>query len=256
MSRHHHDEIDRAVHVAHRAATAGHLTEPDRLTRLLYRRWFLGVAGPRGAQVPAQRRRAGGASPSEAHTPNAQAQAYAQPWRTWGPAWPERTTRGADLVRLHLSCAPHTSLHALAAVAARARTWDHPWLLTSRAVNQAVPQPDATLLLLPVDALDDLRRELELLVDEVQPFLAGTVPALTLKVARGVTLAQNPGDGRGFGEHRCALIAEAVLGSLHRPHHERVRRTLRAFAAAQVDPDHPYRALGATWSWSRRRIAA
>ncbi len=71
-----------------------------------------------------------------------------------------------------------------------------------------------------------------------------------------MSVAQNPADGRSYGEHRCSLIAGAVLAHRDAPHREVVERTLAAFRTAQVDPRRPYRALGATWDWDRRVLAA
>jgi hypothetical protein len=244
MSHRHHEEIDRAVLLARKAVGGGRVDDPAKLTRLLYRHWFLGrrPLATVPAQVPQQRRSQPGT---------------AQPWRTWGRLWTEdRTCRGSDLVRLYLSCAPHTSLHAVAAVTAAARDWDHPWLLTSRALHQPVAGPDATVLYLPVDALDELRRPVEELLADLKPFLASTVPALTLEVARGAALAQNPADGRSYGVHRCSLVAATVLANRSHHHREVIERTFAALRQAGVDPQRPYRALGARWEWGARVRAA
>jgi hypothetical protein len=245
MNHRPYDDIDRAVLLARRAAVSGRIDRPEALTRFLYQRWYLGK-GPTPqadrAPVPAQR--------TASSTPPV------GPWRTWGPAWEERSCRGDELLRMYLSCAPRTSLHVVGAVAAHAQDWHHPWLLSSRAMTQPVPTPDATVLYLPVAALDELRRPLTAMVEDLSPFLGTAVPALTLRVARGVSLAQNPADGRSFGEHRCALVAGAVLTSLRRGHREIVERTLAAFRRAGVDPQAPYRAVDATWEWAPQRLVS
>jgi len=242
MTTRHHDEIDRAVLIARRAATAGRVHGRDRLTRLLYQRWYLGRP-PSPGVVPAQREAA-------------ERTGRALPWRSWSPGWATRQCRGADLMRLYLSCAPHTSLHAVTVVTDRAAGWAHPWLLTSRSLAQPVAGPDSTCLLFPVRALDDLAGEVDALVGDLQPLLAPTTPALTLRIGRGAGLAQNPADGRSFGAHRCAVIAEAVLADPGARHREAVESTLRALRRAQVDPQQPHRALGASWAWARAARAA
>jgi hypothetical protein len=256
MSHRHHEEIDRAVLLARKAVGGGRVDDPAKLTRLLYRHWFLGrrPLATVPAQVPQQRRNRPAARPADASSSHA---GSTQPWRTWGRLWTEdRPCRGSDLVRLYLSCAPHTSLHAVAAVTAAARDWDHPWLLTSRTLHQPVPGPDATVLYLPVDALDELRRPVEEMLAELRPFLASTVPALTLEVARGAALAQNPADGRSYGIHRCSLVASTVLANRSHHHREVIERTFAAMRDAGVDPQRPYRALGARWEWDARVRAA
>jgi hypothetical protein len=245
MSHRPYDDIDRAVLLARRAAVSGRLDRPEALTRFLHQRWYLGKlptpAEERG-QVPAQRTGAAGAAVG--------------PWRTWSPLWEARSCRGQELVRLYLSCAPRTSLHVVGAVGAHAQEWGHPWLLSSRAMSQAVPSPDATVLYLPAAALEELRAPITRMIEDVRPFLGTTVPALTLRIAPGVALAQNPADGRPFGEHRCALVAGTVLTNLRRGHREIVDRTLTAFRRAGVDPQAPWRALDATWDWAPQRTAS
>ncbi|HSV37781.1 MAG TPA: T3SS effector HopA1 family protein [Nocardioidaceae bacterium] len=233
MSYRHVDEIDKAVHVARKALSLGHLRRPDRLTRFLYQRWYLGLSSQQ-AEIPAQR----------SHV-----------WQAWSRDWTDQHSRaGSDLVRLYLTCAPHTSLHAIGLVSDRATTWDVPWRLTSTAMNQAVPAADATVLYLPLEALPQMRPELEELVGDLQPFLANAVPALTLRIARGASLAQNPADGRSFGEHRCGLVARSVIESQNFHHREQVVRTMRTFAAAGIDPKRPY--LESAGSWDRPWVFA
>jgi hypothetical protein len=254
----HQAEIERAVLLGRRALRARVVDGPDQLTRLLHRRWFLGLA-PGGAAGP---RPPGPGAPHRVPAPGVPAARSAtDSWRTWGRHWSEgRSCRGQDLVRLFLACAPHTSLHAVSAVVAHARDWDAPWLLSSRALQQAVPRPDATVLYLPVDAVAELRDPLGRMLDQLDPFLASTVPALTLRVGRGASLGQNPADGRPFGAHRCSVIAAAVHAHRDAAPAELYRRTLAALRAEGIDPHAPYRALGSTWEWprpgARRTVAA
>jgi hypothetical protein len=248
MNRRSHDDLERAVLLARRAMAAGSLSRPEALTRFLYQRWYLGRTGE-GAVRPTSL--ADGAGP--ARVP-AQRGAVG-PWRTWNQAWEERTARGADLLRVYLASAPHTSLHVVGAVAAHAQDWEHPWLLSSRAMSQPVPAADATVLYVPLAALPDLRAPLVGLVEDVRPFLAETLPAMTLKIAHGASVAQNTADGRAFGEHRCALIAGTVITHARRSHRETLDRLRSALRRAGIDPHAPYRALGSDWAWEVRKAA-
>ena len=240
-----HQEIDRAVMLARRAVSAANLEEPGPLTRFLYQHWYLGRGSD--ATVPRQVAARDTAERSPRLTP------ATPPWRTWGPHWnDDRECHGADLVRLFLACAPHTALHAVAAVTAHAQQWEHPWLLTSRALGQAVPSADSTVLYLPAESLDDLHDHVEAMLTDIRPFLATTVPALTLRVGRGASLAQNPADGRPFGQHRCSLVAGTVLANRGAPHGKLVDEVRETFRRAGVDPQRPYRALGSEWQWARQ----
>lgn len=243
MSQRHLRDLDRATVLALRTLVLRPEATPDALTRMLHQRWWLGLGQPAPvlhAQRTADRR---------GHGP-------CPPWRTWGDRWDHAAHVGDDLVRLYLACAPGTGLQTVAAVTDRARRWDEPWLLTSRALGQQVPRPDATTLVLPTTALETLHGELTRLVAVVAPFLASRAPLLTLHVARGVGLAQNPPLGTSFGEHRCRLVATAVHAHRDAPLPEVQHQVQAAFWKAGVDPRRPYRAAAARWQWHRERMAA
>lgn len=243
MSDRHLRDLDRATVLALRTLTLRPESTPDGLTRMLHQRWWLGLGQP-APVVHAQRtadRRALGPCP---------------PWRTWGERWDHAAYAGDDLVRLYLACAPGTALQTVAAVSDRAQRWDEPWLLTSRALGQQVPRPDATTLLVPVTSLDALRAELEGLIDDLRPFLASRAPLLTLHVTRGVGLAQNPPRGVSFGEHRCRLVATTARAHRDAPLPEVQRQVQAAFWQEGVDPRRPYRRADARWQWHRERLVA
>jgi class II lanthipeptide synthase len=79
--------------------------------------------------------------------------------------------------------------------------------------------------------------------------LGATVPALTHRLAPGLGLAEDPGQGESFGLHRCLLLAEGLVRA-----HESGRRDADArlsviaqrFAEAGLDPDRPYLCAGST----------
>jgi hypothetical protein len=68
-------------------------------------------------------------------------------------------------------------------------------------------------------------------------------PAFTKPLAPGVALAEDPGNGFSFGEHRCRLLAEALIRA-----HEQRRRSLKGRLAVvlerleeeRIDPERPY----------------
>jgi len=215
----HDQDIETAVRTARSTAVGESVRDPGRLGRLLYERWYVAGRATAGPSWVTQGRS----------------------WTASGPA----ATR--TLLRLHLAVLPATALHVLGAVAARADDWDAPWLLTSSALFDDLPRPEGTVLRVPLACLGELRPEVDGLVEDLRPFLAADVPALTLRIGRGAALAQDPGDGRSFGEHRCGLVAAAVLASPRAHHREQVQRTLRGFAAAGIDPRAPYRSHGVGW---------
>lgn len=227
MIHHRHiDELDGAVRIARQAVTTQHVEDADRLSDVLHERWYLGLTSQQ-AGVPASSSRA---------------------WQSWGRLWTDELGGpGSDLVRLHLSVAPRTALHALGIVTRRAQQWEHPWQLTSTALDLELPTPESTVLRLPASALGPLRHEIVDLVEELRPFLALGVPALTLGIGRGASLSEDPADGHTFGEHRCRLVARAVLGNMRVHHREQVSRAMQTFAEAGVDPERPYLERSTTW---------
>jgi hypothetical protein len=225
MFHRHFEELDDAVRTARRAVTTLHLVDPDRLGRVLHDRWYLGLASEQGARPEAR------------------------VWQAWGPRWTADLAGpgGPGLVRLHLSVDPRTALHALGTVTHRAQGWQHPWQLTSTALDGELPAPESTVLRVPAASLLALRAEIVTLVEDLRPFLAAGVPALTLRIGRGASLSENPADGRTFGENRCRLVAAAVIGSMRVHHRAQVDRAIATFADAGVDPERPYLEQRTTW---------
>ena len=78
---------------------------------------------------------------------------------------------------------------------------------------------------------------------ELRPFLGEDVPLFARRFAAGVGIAEDPGTGESFGQHRCRVLAETCwsgfvqgdqrLESLLAEFHQRV-------AAAGTNPDHLY----------------
>ncbi len=63
-------------------------------------------------------------------------------------------------------------------------------------------------------ALADAAAAMALLPDlhrAVSASLRPTTPMFTKRLARGVAIAEDPGDGRSFGQHRCQLVAEGLV---------------------------------------------
>jgi HopA1 effector protein family len=227
MIHHRHmQQIDEAVRFGRRVITARRVRDIDGLSTVLHERWYLGLTSQQ-AGVPASSARA---------------------WRAWGPLWtPELHEARPAQVRLHLSVPRGRALHVLGMVTARARAWAHPWLFTSTALDAELPAPESTVLRLPAEALLPLRHEIAGLVDDLKPFLALGVPALTLTIGRGASLSEDPADGHTFGEHRCALLARAVLDTMGCHHREQVDRTLGVLFEAGVDRERPYLEAGTRW---------
>jgi hypothetical protein len=73
------------------------------------------------------------------------------------------------------------------------------------------------------DSTQDVTALVRRLHREIASELGLRVPALTRRLAPGVGFAEDPGERKSFGQHRCRLLAEAILQA-----HERGKRTLAA----------------------------
>lgn len=96
--------------------------------------------------------------------------------------------------------------------------------------------------------------------------LARQVPAMTLPLAPGLGLAEDPGSGRSYGDHCCHLLAEGLLRAaelgIEHPS-DRADRVVETFAEAGLDPQRPYRRPGSQQehrlppeAWPRSRRSA
>ncbi len=65
------------------------------------------------------------------------------------------------------------------------------------------------------------------------------VPALTKPIAHGIGIAEEPGGGESFGEHRCRLLAEAIVDAGDSAD-ARLAAVRGRFADAQISLDAPY----------------
>ena len=73
------------------------------------------------------------------------------------------------------------------------------------------------------------------------------VPALTRRLAPGLSLAHDPGGGRSFGEHRCTLLAEGLVRAHERGAtmpRDRLEVVRERFAEEGIDLSSPWRMSG------------
>ncbi len=70
--------------------------------------------------------------------------------------------------------------------------------------------------------------------------LAEAAPAFTRPLARGLAVAEPPAGDTRFGEHRCRLLAEAIVAAGQAAAGERLATVRARFATAGLDLDAPY----------------
>jgi hypothetical protein len=79
-----------------------------------------------------------------------------------------------------------------------------------------------------------------------------STPLFALRLAPGVSLAEDPGNGESFGMHRCRLAAQGVWAAWRdgmRGADARLSAVETAFAQAGVDPARPWRGLASPAGW-------
>jgi hypothetical protein len=97
---------------------------------------------------------------------------------------------------------------------------------------------DAAVLYLEREAFRALRADLRTLAGSLRRHLEPAIPAFTLELVPGVGLAEDDGL-RSFGERRCELLAEAIVGAHGAP--APLDAIAETFAHHGVDIDAPYR---------------
>ena len=102
---------------------------------------------------------------------------------------------------------------------------------------------DAAVLYLPIEAFQGVRAMLARVAATMTSLLRPRTPAFTLALAPGVGLAESPATRESFGEHRCGLLADGIVGADERgaaPGAARVEAVIESLAASGVMIDAPY----------------
>ena len=118
-----------------------------------------------------------------------------------------------------------------------------PAALKVGAAAHLLGRPDAAVLYAGVEDAAALTPLLRLCAGELQDSLAARIPPLTLELSRGLAVAEDPGDGQSFGQHRCGLLVRAARSHDHGADDDTLLRAARAaLSSAGIDPVNPHRA--------------
>ena len=118
-----------------------------------------------------------------------------------------------------------------------------PFALKLLGTPGAYPRSDAAVLYISASGYQQLTGHLPGIYRKVRPWLRRSVSALAKPLAPGLGLAEDPGDGSSFGQHRCVLLAgelsrAAVLSATDRA--ERLAAVLSRLKTMGWDPDRLY----------------
>jgi len=126
-------------------------------------------------------------------------------WRTWGDGWPQ-TGPHRDMSRIYL--APRR-VEVARLVHEITRVIPHitdEWALKVATDPAALDRADGVVLYLP----DSCRTDgFDALYDACSEHVRNASPPFTEVLVPGIAWSEDPGDGRSFGEVRCAWLAEA-----------------------------------------------
>ena len=116
-----------------------------------------------------------------------------------------------NVVRLYWNVTPSGAIDLMHLATRQLNAAHVPFQLKVHGNVARVARNDGAVLYLHKQNYEDARGVLEDVHAQVAPSLRAAVPALTKRLAHGVGLAENPGTDLSFGEHRCRLLAEALI---------------------------------------------
>jgi hypothetical protein len=95
----------------------------------------------------------------------------------------------------------------------------------------------------------------------VLPQLRPSTPMFTKHLARGLATAEDPGDGRSFGQHRCQLVAEALVRAFEAgstAFDDSLDAVVARFAEEGLSVRRPWLNAGSreSYPWPSRRLRA
>lgn len=154
-------------------------------------------------------------------------------WRTWGPQWSPARGRTSGL-RMLFSPEMTALGDFVRAATETLIDVEEPWLLACPTLPSRLRHSGSVVLYLPNNP--DLRSRLIVGLD---PYVRIDTPPLCLPVNRGVAIAEHPGNGMTFGEHRCHLIALAIERAAANT--TPLRAIAETFAAHGISPAEPHR---------------
>lgn len=156
---------------------------------------------------------------------------------------PEDDSFGFGLARAYWNVSAEGAPRLVSLLTRRLNRFQIPFRLKVAVLRGEYERTDVAVLYLAkrfFPVFGDLLRDVH---PELRPFLGEEVPLFALPVAPGVGVAEDPGNGESFGQHRCRVLSETcwscfVAGD-QRPE-VLLAEAVRQLAAAGTDPDRPW----------------
>ena len=121
------------------------------------------------------------------------------------------TGDSAALVRLYWNVDAEGAVRLLSLLTRYLNEAGLPFRLKVIADPSGFTRCDAAVLYIRQADYEPVAPDLGRIYAQMRPNLRAATPALTKPLAPGLGLAEDPGQGRGFGQHRCELLAEGLI---------------------------------------------
>jgi hypothetical protein len=157
------------------------------------------------------------------------------------------------LLRVYWNCMPAGAAQLVRLLSVRLNREEIPYRLKLVDNPAAFTRADAAVLYIEPERYDDVAPIVADVYPRMTPHLRAAVPALTLELAPGLGLAEDPGGDESFGTQRCRLLAEGIIQAWEQRRHALEARVLvvaECFAEAGVSFEAPFLNPGSTASYA------
>jgi len=129
-------------------------------------------------------------------------------WYTWGSTAPPP---GPPMLRIYWNCRFEPVAEVVRAVTAVLEDKELPYMLKCPSDAALFGRCDSMVLYVSADVWNAAREGLRAAHQRVAKRLCPDVPRLALRLGPGVAIAEDPADGRSFGESRSRAVADGVI---------------------------------------------
>jgi hypothetical protein len=167
-------------------------------------------------------------------------------WYTWGSAAPPP---GPPMLRVYWNCGPEPVAEVVRAITAVLEEKGLPYMLKCPSDAALFGRCDSLVLYVTQDVWKSAMDGLRAAHRQVEKSLGPDVPRLAMRLGPGVAIAEDPADGRSFGESRSSAVADGVMHVLLSGvvDTEEVIETMAArLIAHDICPAHPYLRSGSS----------
>lgn len=153
----------------------------------------------------------------------------------------EEHSRGSGLVRLYWNISPEGAATLVGLITSRLNRFHVPFRLKCATARSQFTRTDVAVVYLTKRFF---RITAELMLDvhpAVADFLGDDVPLFSKKIAKGLSVAEDPGTGESFGQSRCQRLAQSVWDCYLRgeqSYEGRVSEFRRLLKQSGIHPEH------------------